>query len=129
MRQTVEMYIGFFMLLLIMILAMAFTTINIHVSHARTLYNSVKAQVQASNGAMVDSSNEFTADFVKNGCTFRDDGFEVAYIVKRVSNSSDSAEQYNQTWIYNDIYRVDLFYVYNVPFFGRQVYPISGYVY
>lgn len=129
MRQIVEMYTGFFMTILIMILAMAFTCINIHVSHARTLYNSVKAQVQASNGAMVDSSNEFSADFEKNGCTFKDDGFEVAYMVHRVNTSSDAAEQYNQTWIYNDIYRVDLYYVYNVPFFGRQVYPISGYVY
>lgn len=129
MRQSIEIYIGFMMLMLIMILLMAFTTINMHVSHARTLYNSVKAQVQASNGAIVPSSGEYSADFRKNGCTFKDDGFEVAYIVKRISSSSDSADQYNQTWIYNDVYRLDLFYVYNVPFFGCQVYPITGYVY
>ena len=35
----------------------------------------------------------------------------------------------NETWIYNDIYKISLVYTYSVPLFGTQVYPIEGYTY
>lgn len=129
MKQTVEIYTAFLMLMLFMLLSMAFTSINLHVSQARTLYSSIKAEVQASNGVVVDDSGEFAVSFEDNGCTFEKDGFQVAYIVERVQDSESSIHSYNESWIYNDVYKLTVIYVYNVPFFGRQIYPISGYVY
>lgn len=132
MRQTVEMYIAFLMLILFMTLAMAFTSINLHVSHARSLFNSVKANIQASNGNFADlqSNDIYSVSFKDNGYKFSEDKFEVAYTVERVYNTSNEVVgDFHETWIYNDVYELNMVYVYNIPIFGLQVYPISGYVY
>lgn len=131
----IEMYTAFFMLVVFMLLATAFTAINIHIGQAKTLYNSLKAEVQASNGMYVPDSATpgsavpFGHSFEENGYTFRDDGFEMAYYITREYDSNNDITNYNETWIYNDTYKLTMIYVYHVPFFGRQIYPISGYVY
>lgn len=129
MKNTIELYTSFFMVVLFMLLAMAFISINIHIGHAKTLYNSLKAEVQASNGMYIPEGNELSASFAENGYTFKDDGFEMAYYITREYDSSEDITSYNETWLYNDTYKLTMIYVYNIPFFGRQVYPISGYVY
>lgn len=139
MRTIVETYVGIWVIMLIFMLAIAFTSVNAHVSQARRVFNDIKAEVQASNGAVLSpstggtkvgaSGNEYVWDFATNKCTFKEDGFEFAYIISRQQYKKNSITEYDETFIYNDLYKVTLIYVYKVPFFGYQVYPITGFVY
>ena len=58
MRQVVEAYVGLWIILTLFWVAIAFTSINLNVSQARKIVSDIKAEVQASNGSVVDDSNE-----------------------------------------------------------------------
>lgn len=139
MKTIIEIYVGIWVIMLVFMLAISFTSVNAHVSQARRVFNDIKAEVQASNGAVLSTQsggtqadsagNEFVWDFETNKCTFKEDGFEFAYIISRQEYVKNSITEYDETFIYNDLYKVTLIYVYKVPFFGYQVYPITGFVY
>lgn len=126
MKQVVEGYIVVMGTALMIMLAIAFTGINIHVSQARRIYSDIKAEIQASNGAYIEESGLYTRT---SNTTLADDGFSFNYKVTRESISNGYITSNAETYIYNDIYRIELEYVYAVPIFGRQIYPITGYAY
>lgn len=134
MKAMVEVYVGFWLLMLFMVLAMSFTSINLHVNQARRLYNDVKAELQASNGAICtearkQSDGTYLWSFADNQCNISDDGFAVAYTVEQQYTTDEDIIDSDETWIYNNVYKLTVVYVYTVPFFGYQVYPMTGFVY
>ena len=50
MKQVVEAYVGLWVIMFMLLLAMAFTSINLHVAQARRIMDSIKVEIQASNG-------------------------------------------------------------------------------
>lgn len=129
MKQVIEAYVGLWIVMFLLMIAIAFTTINLHVSQARRIANSIKSEVQASNGSIVDSEGsdgilEGTSDKVINK-----DGYQFSYIIKRQTVVDDSVTSEDETYIYNDIYKISLVYEYLVPLFGKQIYPIEMFAY
>ena len=131
MKSIIDSYIGLWLIMLFLVLGISFTSINMNVVQARKIYSDVKAVVQASNGATVDTtSNRLSYNSVDSGITIRDNGYSYSYTVTRKPlSASEGLQADNETWIYNDIYQIDFVYQYNIPLFGRQIYPISGYTY
>ena len=148
MKSIVDSYIGLWLIMLFLMLGIAFTTINLNVVQARKMYNDIKSQIQASNGIDVPSNGTYSYDsntgetiYNQNGTdtkttdsdgkrTLSKDGYTYTYTVERKKLTADSnilAD--NETWIYNDIYKISLNYEYTVPLFGKQTYPITGYTY
>lgn len=131
MKSIIDSYIGLWLIMLFLVLGIAFTSVNMNVVQARKIYSDVKAVVQASNGATVpqDAALEYKS-WEDGTVSLSRNGYSYAYKITRKPLSADEGLQAdNETWIYNDIYRIDFVYEYNVPLFGRQVYPISGYTY
>lgn len=128
MRSVLESYIGIWLIMLFLMLCIGFTSINMNIGQARTIYNSIRAEVQASNGYVVPASNVKEYNSVSDGITIKDKGYSFTYTVKRLSLDDGINRADDETFEYNDIYRIDLKYSYSVPIFGRQVYPISGLV-
>lgn len=138
MKQVIEAYVGIWILIIIMYICMAFTMINLNVTQARKTYNDIKAEISACNGSLEAYKNQH-AD---SNITISPDGTELSYIVIKngsgysvsikntEKNREDSWENSdNQTFIYNDLYKIDMNYFYSVPIFGMQNYPIKGYAY
>lgn len=126
MRQVIESYVFIMLFTLLLWIAIAFTSINLHTVQARRIYNDIKAEVQASNGAMVDASNKFTITQLDE--TFRrtnNYGFKCE--IERQSIKGHDKHSDHENYVYNDIYMISFIYVYNVPLFGQQVYPIQGF--
>lgn len=122
MRQVIETYAIVWAVAIIMVLAIAFTSINMHTIQARKIYNDIRAEIQSSNGALVDSSD--TLELKK---VVRENAYWYECKITRQTpvahNKADDAE----TFIYNSIYRIELIYHYAVPLFGAQTYPLAGY--
>jgi hypothetical protein len=107
-----------------------------NVVQARNILNDVKAQVSASNGSIVDNTNTYTYKSIDNGITLADNGYSFEYTITRQSLYTDaSGNNYytdatrDNTFQYNNLYKIELKYRYVVPIFGKQVYPISTLVY
>ena len=129
MRQVIEAYALILTVALLSILAIAFTSINLNIVQARRIYNDVRAEVQASNGAIVPVSGKYTCDesFLKP--TFTDTHhYGFTYTITREQLTDHGIADEDETFIYNSIYKINFIYVYSVPIFGAQYYPITGYV-
>ena len=59
MRQVIESYALILTIALLSILAVAFTSINLNIVQARRIYNDVRAEIQASNGAIIPTDDNF----------------------------------------------------------------------
>lgn len=134
MKSVVDAYIGLWLIMVFLVLCIAFTSINLNVIQARKMYNDIKAQVQAANGAFVGESgyeyDSTTAPQANDVRTLAANGYQYKYRVTRQQlSASDIKQADNETWIYNDIYKIDFKYRYGVPLFGVQEYPIVGYTY
>lgn len=129
MKQVIEAYVGLWIVMFMLMIAIAFTSINLHVSQARRIANSIKSEVQASNGAVVDSEGidgklEGTSKQV-----LATNGYQFKYTITRQTVVDNSIVDAGETYIYNDIYKISLVYEYLVPLFGKQIYPIEMFAY
>lgn len=131
--------------MLLILTCISFTMINLNVITARQMYSTVKADLQASDGSWLNDSPDAdgynyhryagwtngnlkgSADTMKNFLDHH--GYSWQYAIKRLTNVDDDVQDSNETYIYHDLYKLDMTYSYTVPLFGRQVYPLSGYVY
>lgn len=131
MKNIIESYIGIWIVLILLYLCLAFTSINMNVVQARNLLETYKEEVSASNGGIVDSSNEYIFDSSSQGITMANNGYQFTCKITRLSLYSDGTTDVyddatkDNTFIYNNLYKVQLTYKYTVPLFGEQVYPIS----
>jgi hypothetical protein len=136
-KNIIEGYIGIWIVMLLLYLCLAFTTINMNVVQAKNILNDVKAQVSASNGSIVDSStNEYSYKSSDNSITLKNNGYSFEYKITRQSLYKDASgnDVYDDatrdnTFQYNNLYKIELKYRYVVPIFGTQVYPITTLVY
>ena len=126
MKIIVESYVGIWLVLLFTMLAIAFTSINLNVTQARTIYNTIRAEVQASNGAIVPASGSFSKTSVE---TKEVNGFEFNYGISRRSMIDSDRASDDETFRYNSVYDIRLEYDYVVPIFDTQKYIIEGYAY
>lgn len=131
MKNIIEGYIGIWVILIILYLCLAFTSINMNVVQARNLINTYKAEISASNGDIVDSSNTYTFHSSDNGITIENNGYSYDCEIVRLSLYNDGVNDIyddataDSTFVYNNLYKIQLTYTYTVPLLGKQVYPIS----
>lgn len=129
-KNVIEGYIGIWIFLLLFYLCLGFTSLNMNIVQARNLMSSIKAQVSASNGAIIpEGQTEYTYDSTDNNISIANNGYEFSYTVTRESPLDIDAASENSGFIYNYVYRVTMYYKYHIPLFGRQTYPISVIVY
>lgn len=136
MKQVIESYVGIWIIMLLFILAMAFTIINLNVIQARKIYSDIKAEVQASNGSIIPEGQNRayvnSRNVVIDGerpYTIENGGYQYEYSIIRESIVDAGIQATDETFIYNSLYKVSLKYEYYVPLFGKQIYPITGYAY
>ena len=127
MRQIVETYVGMWIVMFVLMLGISFTAINMHTIQARRIYNDIKAEVQASNGALTGQDGKYVYNSENHNITLGNCNYAYTYTVSRQNVVNHNDMDRDETYIYNSIYRVNMVYCYNVPLFGLQVYPISGY--
>lgn len=131
MKNIIEGYIGIWIVLILLYLCLAFTSINMNVVQARNLLDTYKNEISASNGDIVGSSNKYVFDSDSKNITLSNNGYEYDVTITRLSLYNDGTHDiYNDatkdsTFVYNNLYKVQLNYTYAVPLFGKQVYPIS----
>jgi hypothetical protein len=136
-KSLIEAYVGIWIIILLLYLCLAFTSINMNVVQARNILSDIKANVSASNGSIVDTEkNTYTYDSASKDITLKNNGYTFTYTVTRLSLYIDSEGNniYNNateesTFVYNDLYKVELNYEYTVPLFGKQTYPLTALVY
>lgn len=118
--------------MLIMMLCIAFTMINMHVIQARRIFNNIKTEVAASNGAFVPATPNGRFEYDSNaveGVNIHDNGYQFQFYVERRELLDSNIGADDQTFIYNSMYEVKMSYAYSVPFFGMQIYAQNGFVY
>lgn len=131
MKNIIEGYVGIWIILILLYLCLAFTSINMNVVQARTLLETYKEEVSASNGGIVDASNEYVFDSSSKGITLSNNGYSFVCKITRLSLYNDGVNDIyadatkDSTFVYNNLYKIQLTYEYTVPLFGKQVYPIS----
>lgn len=133
MKQVIESYSAIFIVLILFLMGMSFTTINMNVTQARKIFNDIRSEVQASNGAIVDSTDRYYYNSTDESNTYvyklTTTGYQYEYSIVRQSIVGNSAQSDDETYIYNDLYKISLKYEYYVPLFGRQIYPMTGFAY
>lgn len=129
MKQVVEAYAGLWVIMFMFLLAMAFTSINIHVSQARRIMDSIKAEVQASNGQYVFNRQIDPVNGLEVEVGHPENAFKYSCKIEKQSLIEDNINDADETYIYNDVYKISLKYTYWVPLFGKQVYPIEVFAY
>lgn len=132
MKQVVEAYIGIWILMVIMYICLAFTMINLHTTQARKIYNDIKAEISACNGDLEAYKNEHNGailDENKNKLTYASMVDNACLYTVTISKDAREYQAANETYIYNDLCKIDLEYNYSVPIFGKQIYPLIGYAY
>ncbi len=146
MKSIVDAYIGLWIIMVFLMICVGFTSINLNIGQCRKMYNDIKAQVQAANGSMIDTTtNVYIVDSTnsldpsttgvvllpdESVRTIKKNWYAYRYKITRKQLSSSNLKQAdNETWIYNDIYRIEFYYWYGVPLFGTQEYKIVGYTY
>lgn len=133
MKQVIESYAAIFIILILFLMGMAFTNINMNVTQARKIFNDIRAEVQASNGAIVDDTGRYYYNSTdeSNAYTYKisTSGYQYEYSIIRQSIVGNSVQSDDETYIYNDLYKISLKYEYYVPLFGKQVYPMTGFAY
>lgn len=153
MKSVIESYIGIWLITLFVMLCIAFTSINMNVVQAKNIFNSLKVEIQESNGSFIPTdTNGFLyvsdgADYdiskypeskytvstsTKNKVkefTLSEDGYAFMYTIERHTPVDADEQAGNETFKYNSIYERKLRYRYVVPIFGVQEYPLQTYVY
>lgn len=150
MRAMIEAYVGVWVILVLFLLGMSFTLINMNVIQARKIFSDVKAEVQASNGQIIaegaavngyksgDANSIILDSALMNKdsqgnaipeITLKNYGYHYEYKVTRQSVTDRDKHASDETYIYNDLYKISMKYEYSVPLFGRQVYPMTGFAY
>lgn len=128
MRSVIEAYIGIWSVLFLLLIATAFTSINMNVKNAVNMYDDLKEQVEASNGAFINSSDLYSYDSNSSGlATLDNNGYKYNYSIQRLRVTDENITDSDETYIYNNIYKITFNYTYVVPLFGRQEYPIVGF--
>lgn len=131
MKNIIEGYIGIWVILILLYLCLAFTSINMNVVQARNIINTYKVEVSSSNGEIVNSTNKYVFDSASKGITLANNGYAYKCEITRLSLYKDGDTDIytdatkDSTFVYNNMYKVQLYYTYTVPLFGKQVYPIS----
>lgn len=125
MKQVVEAYAGLWIIMILLMLAISFTSINMNTAQARKIVADIKAEVQASNGTIVPDTNMLEGQ----GGNITQDGYAYKYQIDRQSLVSEGLNDSSESYIYNSIYKIRLEYEYVVPLFGRQIYPLEVFAY
>lgn len=132
MKNVIEMYLGIWVIMILLYLCLAFTSINMNVVQARNILNTVKEEVRASNGGVLKDNLTYTVKSKDKGVTLANNGYSFEYKITKQSlytdkngNSIYEDATKDSTFIYNNVYKIELKYRYTVPLFGIQVYPIS----
>ena len=130
MKNVIEGYIGIWIFLLLFYLCLAFTSLNMNIVQARNLMSSIKAQVSASDGAIIpEGQTSYTYKSTDHDISIAKNGYEFTYTVTRESPVDLTEASKNSGFIYNYVYRVSMRYTYHIPLFGKQTYPITVIVY
>ena len=133
MKQVIESYSAIFIVLILFLMGMSFTTISMNVTQARKIFNDIRSEVQASNGAIVDNTDRYYYNSTDSSNAYvyklSTTGYQYEYSIVRQSIVGNSAQSDDETYIYNDLYKISLKYEYYVPLFGRQIYPMTGFAY
>ena len=140
MKSVVETYVGIWSILLFTILSSAFLSIHLNVIQARRICDNLKTYVQTTNGSFIgteeyssNSKSEDGSDILRDNAPSQPISFsngslyEYSYDIERCTISD--AKSSGETFLYNDIYKIDFEYTYVVPLFGRQIYPMQIYTY
>ncbi len=141
MKSVIESYVSIWAILLFTVLSTAFLGIHLNTIQARQICNSIKEEVQASNGAAVPAGNtgltgNYDSDLAKLNAgksptdtdyVTKNNSYDYSYVIKRVVTTD--ARGAGETYIYNDIYKLELRYDYLVPIFGKISYPMEVYIY
>ena len=90
MKNVVEMYIGIWVIMILLYLCLAFTSINMNVVQARDLLNTVKTEVSASNGGILKDKLTYTVKSKDNGVTLKNNGYSFEYKITKQSLYTDS---------------------------------------
>lgn len=130
MKQVVEAYAGLWVIMFLFLLAMAFTSINLHVAQARRIMDSIKAEVQASNGQYVNNVEiPYDVPLKIEDKTHLDNAYMYSCVIERTSPIDKNINDADETYIYGDVFKISLKYTYWVPLFGKQIYPIEVFAY
>jgi hypothetical protein len=130
MKNVIEGYVGIWIFLVLFYMCMAFTCLNLNVIQARNLMSSIKAQVSASDGAIIPSGEDsYTYDSLADGISIDENGYEFTYTVVRQNPIGLDKAADNSSFIYNYSYKISMKYSYHIPLFGYQTYPLSVIVY
>lgn len=151
MKSVIESYIGIWLITLFVMLCIAFTSINMNVVQARNIFNSLRAEIQSSNGSFVptdtngfiyvsdgnvyDTGKYPTTQYTpssSNGSkeyTLTNDGYAFMYTIQRQTAVDKDKQSSDETFRYDSIYELNLRYRYVVPIFGVQEYPLHSLVY
>lgn len=129
MRSLIEGYVAIMVIMLLVVLAMSFTTINMDVTAAKKIYNDVINEIQNTDGAILKGT-KYTYDENTGLYTYERVASNNAYkyyITVEKEDIGSEITNTGQTFIYNSIYKVNMTYVYYVPLFGKQTYITGGY--
>lgn len=129
MRNIIDGYVGILVIMLLVTLCLAFTTINLDITAAKKIYNDVVSEIENTDGAILDT-DKYSYNNDNDTYTYTKKAENNAYVytitVKREDIGSEITDT-GQTFIYNSIYKVNMKYQYFVPLFGRQTYVTGGY--
>lgn len=132
MKTVIEAYASIWAILLLIWIAIAFTSINLNVAQARKTYNDIKAELQACNGNLnvfqANHGGTLNADGSYTSKEYSGNGYKFTFNVE-FADTNRNYSATNETYIYNDLYRLTVNYSYAVPLFGKFDYPQLGYVY
>ena len=153
MKSLISGYMSLLLLILNYGVSLAFVSINLNVSEAVKLYSEYNNLVQETDGAIIttliterdsniqeiDSGKSWLITFNCSVSVNNENG-QVKYSVvktdktksnyyyvvinKETDNESDS--RFGQTFIYNNVYSINLVYYYTVNLIGEQHYSVGG---
>lgn len=127
MRNIIEGYVIILLLWTLVLLSISFTTINLDVTAAKKIHNNIISEIENTDGAILNS-DKFVYDNSTGLYTYENKAENNAYsYIITIAKEDIGSEviQTGQTVIYNTIYKVNMYFDYYVPFFGKQSY-VSG---
>lgn len=89
MKNVVEMYLGIWVIMILLYLCLAFTSINMNVVQARNILNTVKEEVRASNGGVLKDNLTYTVKSKDKGVTLANNGYSFEYKITKQSLYTD----------------------------------------
>lgn len=129
MRNIIEGYVIILLLWLLVLLSVAFTTINMDVTAAKKIHNNIISEIENTDGAILND-NKFVYDEENNLYIYESKASNNAYTYTVTVAKEDIGSeviQTGQTVIYNTVYKVNMYFDYYVPLFGKQNYTSGRY--